>query len=1367
MDFNLNTGFKLRWKRGEERVKAFDLLTTAADKAYMRMTLAFEAYRDVGVPTHFAFPVRLEQNNAFHSIMTFTEQANDDLLERNGLDPEGALYKIYFPLTNAYSGTKKATRKTEPNDDLQALIDGLNQPGAAARNYFFDHVDVAEVVNWMATIEFVQNEDCCFKNYYVYRDTRGSGEWQMLPWDHDLTFGRVFVNWAMCGANRCGGYYDTNIYATNLYSSEARASLNFIPAGGVTPMVDAVLAYADTQEMFYRRWGSVQEQLLQPPNTHPLKLRMERRIDELAAAMAGDSALDFAKWLPLNPVAFATNETFATGVSRFKNQYLAPRRNWIFNQLGYASGGPYLGPQPSNAVIRIARIEYNPAGSQSREYILFTNLNTFPVDVSLWQVTGGVSHVFKPGTVIPARGSLYLSPDVKAFRARPSGPRGGQGLFVQGNYNGQLSAWGESLNLVDATGRLVNGTNYLGSPSPAQRYLRITEIMYHPPAPPPGLSTNVDEFEYLELRNISTDTTLDLTGVKFTRGIMFAFTGGGPVTSLAPGASTLVVRSIPAFASRYGGGQSIAGQWVGQLDNRGETLRLEDANGEKILEFDYKPGWYPVTDGIGFSLVIVDDTAGWDTWGLKSSWRPSAQERGAPGQVDPAPGAIAAIRVNEVLTHTDPPAVDAVELYNPSSVPVNLRGWFLSDDFGTPRKFRISSDVIIPPGGYQVFDEYDFNPSLELPTSFAFSSLGDEVFLFSGDAGTNLTGYFHGFGFGAAANGVPFGRYVTSQGEEHFVAQNAFTPGETNAGPRVGTIVVSEIHYHPPEFQDGEDNGLDEFVELQNVTLAAAPLFDPAHPANTWRLAEAVNFTFPTNVSVPVGGRVVVAGFDPADAIALAGFRAKFGIPQGVPVFGPYDGKLDNSGERVELYRPDVPDPGVLVSVLVDAVDYRDDAPWPSGADGTGASLRRLNPSQYGNDPVNWTAATPTPGLPAVSGTEPMIVVQPASRSGVASQSASFSVTANGTAPVKYQWRFNGANIDRATNATLTLENLEPAQAGQYSVAVHNPVGTVLSSNATLQLVYAAYLTAPPLAVNLRGSTNNADYGFTTNSANFNVTAMGTGPLQYQWMFNGQNVAGANGASLTVSNVDLSHDGDYQVAITDAIGTILSDPVRLTVLVTPRILIPPLSQSVIAGGTFTVGVVISGNPSPFTNEWRRLTSVELNDVTEARTAFATMTAPDTLVTNQSWRLIVRNPASPSVLVNAQFFITTLADSDHDGVPDNWETAFGLDPDSGSDRDLDADGDGMFNWQEYVAGTDPTNALSYLKIDSVSLTGEASVTFGAISNRTYTVEYTDDLGPGEWSRLADVAARNVNRAETVIDPGFATNRIYRLVTPWKP
>jgi hypothetical protein len=56
-----------------------------------------------------------------------------------------------------------------------------------------------------------------------------------------------------------------------------------------------------------------------------------------------------------------------------------------------------------------------------------------------------VRHTFHPGPVIPSNSVLYLTPDIRAFRTRATGPRGGQGLFVQGNYDGQLSARGESL----------------------------------------------------------------------------------------------------------------------------------------------------------------------------------------------------------------------------------------------------------------------------------------------------------------------------------------------------------------------------------------------------------------------------------------------------------------------------------------------------------------------------------------------------------------------------------------------------------------------------------------------------------------------------------------------------------------------------------------------------------------------------------------------------------------------------------------------------------------------------------------------------------------------------------------------------------
>ena len=309
------------------------------------------------------------------------------------------------------------------------------------------------------------------------------------------------------------------------------------------------------------------------------------------------------------------------------------------------------------------------------------------MDISGWKLAGAIDYTFRPGVVVPRFTSFYVSPDVNAFRARTVTPHGGQGLMVQGNYKGRLSARGELLQLVDTTGRVANSINYAGNPSAAQQYLRVTELMYHPAAPPPGLATNADEFEFIELKNTG-PMAISLAGVRFTNGIEFNFTGSA-VSSLAPGASTLVVRNVPAFTSRYGSGLSVAGQYSGYLDNKGENIRLEDASGEKILDFNYDNQWYPITDGAGFSLVIVNETAPWDTWGLKSSWRPSGSFGGSPGQVDLAAGSQPGILITEALTHTNLPALDQIEVFNPTTNAVDINGWYLTDDFLTPGKFRI------------------------------------------------------------------------------------------------------------------------------------------------------------------------------------------------------------------------------------------------------------------------------------------------------------------------------------------------------------------------------------------------------------------------------------------------------------------------------------------------------------------------------------------------------------------------------------------------------------------------------------------------------------------------------------------------------
>ena len=323
---------------------------------------------------------------------------------------------------------------------------------------------------------------------------------------------------------------------------------------------------------------------------------------------------------------------------------------------------------------------------------------------------------------------------------------------------------------------------------------------------------------------------------------------------------------------------NVTGPFIGSLDNGGETIRLDDAVGEKILDFAYNNTWYRMTDGSGLSLVIVDENAPWYTWGDKVSWRPSSAFDGSPGSADGAPQTFATILVNEVLSHTTLPELDAIELFNPTTNDVDVGNWLISDDFGNPRKFRIPAPHIIPAGGYYVLTEVDFNSGAA--GSFSFSSAGDEAYVFSGDASGNPNGYYHGFNFDGAATGVAFGRHVNSAGDEHFVAQNTTnTLNGPNARPRTGPVIISEIMYHPPDNIVGTnvvDDTDNEFVELQNLTTNAVPLYDPAFPTNKWKLTDGIDYVFSTNDVLSPTGLLVVVSFNPATTLTLKGHLLPF-----------------------------------------------------------------------------------------------------------------------------------------------------------------------------------------------------------------------------------------------------------------------------------------------------------------------------------------------------------------------------------------------------------------------------------------------------------------------------------------------------------
>lgn len=493
--------------------------------------------------------------------------------------------------------------------------------------------------------------------------------------------------------------------------------------------------------------------------------------------------------------------------------------------------------------------------------------------------------------------------------------------------------------------------------------LLITELMYHPPG-----TTNIDgdQFEFVELKNVS-GTTLDLGGVHFTGGINYTSPVGA---SLAPGQFAVLVHDPSAFTNRYPG-VPIFGVYTGKLSNSGESLSLVHVTEAPIfsVNYDTHTPWPAAPDGTGFSLVPVNPNLNPDP-NNAANWRASSAIGGSPGADDPTSN-ISPIFVNEALTHTDLPQLDSVELYNPNTTNVDISNWYLTDDRTIPQKFRIPSPTSIPAHGYIVFTETNWNANPNSSNSFRLNSHGEEIYLYSADTNGSLTGFSDGFAFGAARNGVSFGRYIISTGEPQYPAQFVNTLGATNAGPRVGPVVINEINYHPPLSGD-------EFIELLNITNVPVPLYDPAFPTNTWKL-HGVGYDFPSNTTLAPNGLMLLVAVDPAT------FRAKYAVPGNVPILGPYSGSLQGNGETISLQFPDQPDFDTNTGTFfipyidMDVVHYADKSPWPTNADGYGSSLERLNASAYGNDPINWRASpgVPSPGYDNFAGRPPSVYAGP------------------------------------------------------------------------------------------------------------------------------------------------------------------------------------------------------------------------------------------------------------------------------------------------------------------------------------------------------------------------------------------------------
>jgi len=441
-DIDFHPGHNFKWAPGQPRADDINLMTTYPDKAHMRNILAYDVYRDADCPYHWVFPVRVQQNGAFWGTAHVMENGDEDWLIRMGLNAEGALYKMYNTFTSAShatNGAEKKTRKDEDNADLLALYNGLGLSGEARRQYLYDNVDVAQVVNFLAARAITGDVDCCHKNYYFYRDTGVSNEWQMWPWDVDLSFGRVW--------NSSETYWNENLVPnTGLFVGQN----NRLPT--------AIFGTSEMRQMYLRRVRTLMDEFLMATVAPEEALYFEPRIDMLALLIAPDAALDAAKWgsdaWGNGSTASCCSQSLWEAAEELKLYYLPERRRQLFDRL--ASGAREIpNAQPDRTVVTFAAIDTNPvSGNLDEQYIQLQNLNGFAVDISGWTLSreqdfNAHLFTFRGGTVIPANATICVAANRVALRSQRSSIRGGTIWFIVGDFSGQLAAQDETLLLID------------------------------------------------------------------------------------------------------------------------------------------------------------------------------------------------------------------------------------------------------------------------------------------------------------------------------------------------------------------------------------------------------------------------------------------------------------------------------------------------------------------------------------------------------------------------------------------------------------------------------------------------------------------------------------------------------------------------------------------------------------------------------------------------------------------------------------------------------------------------------------------------------------------------------------------------------
>lgn len=613
----------------------------------------------------------------------------------------------------------------------------------------------------------------------------------------------------------------------------------------------------------------------------------------------------------------------------------------------------------------------------------------------------------------------------------------------------------------------------------------------------------------------------------------------------------------------------------------------------------------------------------------------------------------------------------------------------------------------------------------------------------------------------------------------HWSEPVVFTAAAADSAASVEeNLRITELMVNPPAGSDYE------FVELHNASDSQT--LDLGGVAFT----QGINYTLPAGTTLPPLGYLLVVQADPSGN--FAGFRAHYGLGTDVPIVGPYSGSLNNAGEQITLKT-------AAGGADIMSFEYGDGMGWPVAADGAGHSLVPLDSVGEPDYPGSWRASTFRNGSPGRADPAPtagLILNELAANTEAAgTESNDWIELFNPTeSPIQLGagWFLSD---DTADLRKWEIPAGTTVPAGGWIVfdeatGFHNPptVGFGLSKDG--EQVLLSHLPGNGLdrvvdSVRFKAQEPDGSYGRfpdgsawwsalasqTPNSANASPAAS----LAITEIMFHPEAASASQENVFGEYVEIYNPTPAPVSLFNSNGVWRLDG-GVELLFPSGITLQPGAVLLAVSFDPADSAARSAFAAMYNLDAGQLQLVgpylgKLSDssdrvaLEQPQSSGVTNTPPSWVIVDEviysdeapwpdsadgtgasihrTWTAPSGNdPAnwraaapSPGTVEGPQ----TNPDADQDGLPDAWELAHGLNPAVSGDAALDPDEDGLSNLQEYLAGTDPQDAASALRLSATIADGVAVLRFPAVAGKAYTVSSCDDLGGGEWVLLQEIPA----------------------------